>query len=75
MAMIGSSMSIVTDEGGGRVPGSVTRMQGRVLGIRVALEQVVTQRGPPTFKAWETVGEPRLLVIDAFAGATSGALR
>jgi hypothetical protein len=66
MAMMGSAMDITTDERGGRDLGSVMRMRGRVLGVRIELEQVVTERQPPTSKAWETVGEPRLMVIGSY---------
>jgi uncharacterized membrane protein len=62
----GASMRIETDSLGGRVVGSVIRMTGRVLGINVALDEVVTERTPPRRKVWETVGEPRLLVIGAY---------
>jgi hypothetical protein len=41
-------------------------MTGRVLGMNLALDEVVTERTPPRRKVWETVGEPRLLVIGAY---------
>lgn len=66
MRMMGTSMSISTDAQGGRSVGSVIRMHGRVLGIPLRLEETVTEREPPVRKAWETVGEPRLLVIGAY---------
>lgn len=66
MAMMGSSMETTTDAGGGRTVGSVTSMHGRVLGLGVELDQVVTVREPPTYKAWQTVGEPRLWVIGSY---------
>jgi hypothetical protein len=66
MAMMGSSMQVETDERGGRALGSMTRMAGRVLGIPLGLEQVVVLREPPVAKTWETVGQPRLLVIGAY---------
>ena len=61
-AMGGASMSIETDEQQGKAVGSLIRMHGRMLGIRLFLEERVTERQPPQFKAWETCGEPRLLV-------------
>jgi hypothetical protein len=41
-------------------------MSGRVLGVRLGLEEVVTEHAPPHRKVWETVGEPTLLVIGAY---------
>jgi len=60
--MMGSRMRIATDASGGRAIGSKVRMEGRVLGMRLSLEEVVTERVPPFRKAWETV-DARLLVI------------
>lgn len=66
MAMMGTSMRMETDARDGRALGSVIRMSGRVLGIPIGLEEVVTDRDPPRLKAWEIVGEPRLLVIGRY---------
>jgi hypothetical protein len=62
----GSSMRFETDAAGGQTVGSQIRMSGRVLGIRLALDEVVIHREPPNRKTWETVDEPRLLVIGAY---------
>lgn len=62
----GASMRIDTDERRGQAVGSVIRMTGGVLGLRLAIDEVVTRRDPPHEKAWETIGEPRLLVIGAY---------
>lgn len=62
----GASMRIETDSQHGQAVGSVIRISGRVLGIRLAVEEVVTEREPPLRKTWETLGEPRLLVIGAY---------
>lgn len=59
-------METVLDGGRGRSVGSVIRISGRVLGIRLALEEVVTERQPPHHKVWQTIGEPRLLVIGPY---------
>ena len=64
--MAGSKMEIAFDAGGGRAVGSKIRMSGRMLGLRLDLEEVVTEREPPLRKTWETIGEPRLLVIGAY---------
>ena len=62
----GASMSIETDSAGGRAVGSHIRLGGRMLGLALNVECIVTQRQPPTFKAWQTVGNPRLLVIGPY---------
>jgi hypothetical protein len=56
-------MEIESDEGRGRTVGSRIRMAGRVFGILLTVEEVVTERDPPRRKVWETIGRPRLLVI------------
>ena len=63
--MLGSSMSITTDELGGRDVGSKVRMRGQTVGIPVSLAEIVTERDPPIRKAWETV-EANLLVIGQY---------
>lgn len=63
--MMGSRMAIETDGLGGRAPGSRVRMQGRVLGMKLSLEEVVTERAPPLRKAWQTV-DANLLVIGQY---------
>lgn len=42
------------------------RLAGRMLGIPLYVEGKVVQREPPNLKAWETVGEPHLLVIGRY---------
>jgi hypothetical protein len=54
------------DERAGRAVGSRIRLEGRVFGVRLALEEVVTEHAPPTRKVWVTVGTPRLLVIGLY---------
>lgn len=61
--MLGGTMRYELDEGRGRAVGSVIRMTGNVLGLRLFLEEVVTERSPPFSKTWETRGDIRLLVI------------
>jgi hypothetical protein len=59
-------MSIETDSAGGRAVGSHIRLGGHVLGLALNVECIVTQREPARFKAWQTVGTPRLLVIGPY---------
>ncbi len=56
-------MEISLDENRGKAAGSHIRLNGRILGIRLAVEEVVTERNPPHRKLWETVNSPHLLVI------------
>lgn len=64
--LAGAAMSIETDAAGGRAVGSHIRLAGRMLGIALYVEGKVVQREPPKLKAWETVGEPHLLVIGPY---------
>ena len=59
-------MEVALDAGRGRAVGSHIVLRGRILGIRLYLDEVVVQRKPPVKKNWETVGEPRLLVIGSY---------
>jgi len=61
-----SRMTIEVDEGLGRKVGSRIRLAGRVLGIGLSVEEVVTERARPARKVWETTGEPHLLVISDY---------
>lgn len=63
--MLGSRMTIETDERGGRAVGSKVRMRGTMMGIDLALEEVVVEREPPRRKAWQTLAA-RLLVIGQY---------
>ena len=61
--MGGGRMEVVLDEGRGQKVGSHIRLQGRVFGLSLSLDEVVTRHEPPRAKTWETVGTPRLLVV------------
>jgi hypothetical protein len=62
----GGRMELTLDSQQGRSVGSVIRLDGVAFGVRLFVEEVVTERRPPYRKAWETVGVPRLLVIGAY---------
>lgn len=64
--MGGARMETILDDGQARRIGSHIRMTVRVLGLHLALDEVITEREPPIRKLWETVGTPRLLVIGAY---------
>jgi hypothetical protein len=63
--MMGSKMSIETDELEGRAIGSKVTMHGRMLGMRLSLSEVVIERTPPTRKVWRTE-DTDLIVIGAY---------
>lgn len=64
--MAGSAMAFTFDQKKGRAIGSRIEMRGRVLGLPLAVSEVVTERQPPFRKAWETQGVPRLLVVGPY---------
>src|SRR5262245_5335298 len=66
MMMGGGGMSVEVDAGKGQAVGSHIRLSGRVFGMRLFLDEVVTRREPPFEKIWQTVGTPRLLVIGTY---------
>lgn len=66
MMMMGGRMTYSLDEAEGRAIGSVIRMGGGFLGIRLDIEEIVTERKPPYLKVWETMGHPRLLIMDGY---------
>ena len=66
MMLLGSSMATEVDAGGGQVLDSKISMHGRMLGIPLSLEEVITERQEPYKKLWETIGTPRLLVIEHY---------
>lgn len=64
--MGGGKMVTETDEGKGQKVGSHIRMNGKVFGVNLFLDEVIIQHDPPTRKAWKTVGKINLLVIDHY---------
>jgi hypothetical protein len=80
--MAGSRMDIIADEHGGRKVGSRMRLEGKVLGVRLAADVRVIERAAPLGKVWQTEGEPRLLLIGRYRmgfgilpGASGSSLR
>ena len=67
MMMLGGRMTYEFDAAQGRAVGSVIRIGRSFLGLSLAVEEVVTERTPPSAKRWETRGPQRLLVIDSYA--------
>lgn len=66
LMMAGATMQVATDTLKGQAVGSVIRITGRVLGVNLAVDEVVTERSSPSHKTWETRGAPRLLVIGSY---------
>ena len=64
--MGGGLMTTILDEGRGQSVGSHIRVSGQAFGLELSLDEVMTRREPPTRKAWETVGFPRLVVIGPY---------
>ena len=58
--MVGSRMDFEFDAAGGRTVGSTISLRGRVLGVPLSVDEVVTAYTPPTLKIWETTGTPNL---------------
>lgn len=61
--MVGGKMITEVDEGKGQKVGSHISMGGKVMGINLFLDEVVTERSRPTRKVWQTVGNPNLVVV------------
>lgn len=57
---------VFLDDQRGKAIGSHIVIRGRVFGISIYLDEVVTRRDPPRTKQWRTVGQPRLLVIGPY---------
>ncbi len=64
--MAGSHMTIQMDENEGRAIGSTIALKGKILGLPLSVEEVITEYDPPHSKAWETIGSLRLLVIGSY---------
>lgn len=56
-------METKLDDGRGQKVGSRIRLAGRVFGVELSVEEIVTLRNPPQRKVWETTSAPQLLVI------------
>jgi polyketide cyclase/dehydrase/lipid transport protein len=64
--MVGSRMALQLDAAGGRAIGSHIRLAGRVLGVRLEVDEVVIERDVPSRKVWATVDTPRLVVVGPY---------
>lgn len=66
MMMGGGRMTYDFDEARGQAVGSHIRMTGTAFGLKLFVDEVVTQRMPPRRKAWRTVADTRLIVIGQY---------
>jgi len=64
--MAGSSMALELDAAEGRAVASRIRLSGQVLGIKLRVDEVITERNPSQRKVWKTTSEPRLLIIGRY---------
>lgn len=64
--MLGTRMDLFMDDGRAKAVGARFGFSGRVLGLPLGVEQIVTGRQRPLMKVWETVGIPRLWVVGAY---------
>jgi hypothetical protein len=64
--MGGGKMETSFDGQAGKSIGSRIGLTGRVFGVELSVEEVITEREPPYRKTWETVGTPKLLVIEHY---------
>lgn len=64
--MAGAAMKVELDAQRGQAVGSRIRLAGRVLGVSLSVDEAITERVPPQRKVWQTLGEPRLLVIGRY---------
>ena len=61
--MGGGKMDTLVDKKKGQKIGSHIRLEGKVFGFHLFLDEVVTRHEAPWLKMWETVGMPKLLII------------
>ena len=66
MALMGSRLRLemLSDQATGL--GATYRYSGKMLGLSIDFSESVTKYLPPREKAWRTIGEPRLLIIDSY---------
>jgi len=64
--MAGSRMRYDFDRARGRKLGACVRLSGSILGLKLQIEEQVVEYAPPLRKVWQTIGAPRMLIIDAY---------
>ncbi|MBW9116402.1 SRPBCC family protein [Rhizobium cauense] len=66
LMMLGATTEYDVDPGKGQAVGSIVKMRGKVLGMELLVEEIITEWQPPWRKSWQTLGRPKLLVIDSY---------
>lgn len=66
MMMGGGRMTYDFDAQKGQAVGSHIRMGGSAFGLKLFLDEVVTERAPPRRKLWRTVDAPNLIVVGGY---------
>jgi len=66
---LGSKFNFELDEFQGRRIGSIIRMNGRIAGIELGLDEIVNEYEPPLRKAWATLGDRACLSLEPIAWA------
>lgn len=66
LMMLGATMRYDVDAGNGQVVGSIVKMRGKVLGMELLVEEIITEWHPPWRKSWQTLDRPKFLVIDSY---------
>jgi len=61
--MGGGRMTYEFDEGRGQSVGSHIEMGGSAFGVSLFVDEVITERRPPTHKVWRTIGPTQMLII------------
>jgi len=61
--MAGSKMRYEFDDGKGRRLGARVRLLGSFLGLKLEIDERVIDREPARSKAWQTVENPRILIL------------
>jgi hypothetical protein len=64
--MGGGRMTYDFDQAKGQAVGSHIRMGGSAFGLKLFVDEVVTEREPPRRKVWQTVADPKLIIIGQY---------
>jgi hypothetical protein len=62
----GGRMTYAFDAQKGQAVGSHIRVGGSAFGLKLELDEVITERDPPRRKVWRTAGTPELVVIGGY---------
>lgn len=64
--MGGGKMETYADEGDGQKIGSHIKMNGKIFGLNLYLDEIITVYDPPVQKEWKTVGDIYLIIIGRY---------